>query len=55
MINIKKNAKTAAFAVGFFIFPLKPKQQTEEFDIDAHIAAIQASFRKAIKEDLLPS
>ena len=53
MKNIKNSAKNAAFAVGMFVFPVKPKQ-TEEFDIEAHIANIQASFKIAVKEDLLP-
>jgi len=54
-MTIKQNAKNAAFAVGMFIFPIKAAQpQITEEDIDARIAAIQSSFRKAVKEDLLP-
>ena len=51
MKNIKHAAKTAAFAAGTFIFPVKPKT-TEKVDVEAHIAAIQASWKIATKDDL---
>lgn len=51
-MTIKNAAKNAAFAVGMFVFPVKPKQTEETFDVDAHIAAIQASFKNAVKYDL---
>jgi hypothetical protein len=52
MTNIKQAAKNAAFAVGMFVFPVQPKQTEETFDIDEHIAKLQASFRAAVKDDL---
>ena len=48
-MTIKHFAKTAAYAVGMSIFPVKPKQ-TEKFDIDAHIAQVQASWLIATKD-----
>lgn len=51
-MTIKNTAKNVAFAVGMFIFPIKLKQDEEKFDIDAHIAAVQANFLSAVKDDL---
>jgi hypothetical protein len=51
MPNVKQAAKNAAFAVGMFVFPIKAKPQ-EKFDIDAHAAAVQASWRYATKDHL---
>jgi hypothetical protein len=56
-MTFKNAAKNAAFAVGMFVFPIKtkpaqPKLDTGDFDIDAHIASIQASFKNAVKDDL---
>lgn len=53
-MTIKNFAKNAAFTAGMFVFPIKAKTPTTEYDIDAHIAAIQASFRNAVKYDLKP-
>jgi hypothetical protein len=58
-MTFKHAAKTSAYALGMFVFGIKPKAtvnqpklDTEDFDIDAHIAAVQASFRYAVKDDL---
>ncbi len=55
-MTIKTFAKEAAFRVGLVVFPVRPKQTTEEpFDIDAHAAAVQAAFRDAMKDHLKPN
>lgn len=53
-MTIKNFAKEAAFRIGLVVFPVRPKQ-TETFDIDAHAAAVQASFRNAMKDHLKPT
>jgi len=55
-MTIKNFARTAAFAVGSLVLPTpRIKQEKETFDIDAHIAAVQASFLASVKDDLKPS
>lgn len=51
-MTFKNAAKNAAFAVGMFVFPVKPKQTEKTYDVDAHIAAIQASFKNAVNPEL---
>jgi hypothetical protein len=51
-MTFKNSAKNAAFAVGMFVFPIKPKPMVKTYDVDEHIAAIQASFKNAVKNDL---
>jgi len=51
-MTFKNAAKNTAFAVGIFIFPIKPKQIEKTYDVDAHIAAIQANFKNAVNPDL---
>lgn len=53
-MTIKHFARTAAYAVGSFVLPT-PKPREETFDIDAHIAAVQASFAYAVKDHLKPA
>lgn len=55
MKNIKHFARTAAFALGQTVFPIKPKPSEETFDIEAHIERVQASFRNALNDDLKKS
>lgn len=51
-MTFKNAAKNAAFTVGMFVFPVKPKQTEKTYNVDEHIAAIQASFKNAVKYDL---
>jgi len=52
-MTVKHFAKTAAYAAGMFAFGIKPNYKPEpEVDIEAHIAAVQASFMSAVKDDL---
>lgn len=51
-MTFKHAAKTTAFAIGMFAFGIKPKPDEKPFDIDAHAAAVQASFRYAVKDHL---
>jgi hypothetical protein len=51
-MTFKNAAKNAAFAVGMFVFPIKTKPVEETYNVDEHIAAIQASFKNAVKYDL---
>jgi len=52
-MKIKNSARTAVYAIGMFVFPVKPKTTEKPFDIDAHAAAVQESFRIAMKPHLL--
>jgi hypothetical protein len=52
MTNLKHAAKTAAFALGTVVFPRVKPREVETFDIEAHIAAVQASWLIAVKDDL---
>lgn len=52
-MTFKHAAKTTAYAIGMFVFPVKPKTTENTFDIDAHAAAVQASFRNAMKDHLV--
>jgi hypothetical protein len=55
-MTIKTFAKEAAFRIGCVVFPtVKPKQEEEPFDVEAHIARIQASFRDVVRDDLKPN
>jgi hypothetical protein len=47
-MTLKNAAKNAAFAVGMFVFPVKPKAAENTYDVDAHIAAIQESFKNSV-------
>jgi hypothetical protein len=49
-MTFKHAAKTTAYAIGMFVFPIKAKPQEKPFDIDAHAAAVQASWREATKD-----
>ena len=49
-MTFKHAAKTTAYAIGMIVFPVKPKTQEKPFDIDAHAAAVQASWREATKD-----
>jgi hypothetical protein len=52
-MTFKNAAKNTAFAIGMFVFPIKIKESDEKpFDIDEHAAAVQASFRYAVKDHL---
>lgn len=54
-MTIKHFARTSAFAVLSLVLPTPTPRKEETFDIDAHIAQVQASFRNAVKDDLKPS
>jgi len=47
-MTFKNATKNVAFAVGMFVFPLKPKPVEKTYDVDEHIAAIQESFKNAV-------
>lgn len=66
-MTLKKNALNAANAIRSFVLPVRttaadidnqvarviaqmPKEK--KFDIEEHIAAVQASFKMAVKDDL---
>jgi len=49
-MTFKHAAKTTAYAIGMFVFPVKPKTTEKPFDIDAHAAAVQASWHEATKD-----
>ena len=51
-MTFKHAAKTTAYAIGMFVFPVKPKTTEEPFDIDAHAAAVQRSWQIATKDHL---
>jgi len=52
-MTLKRFAKTSAAAVGMIIFPIRPIATQEE--ICAHVAAVQAQFASAVKDDLKPT
>lgn len=51
-MTFKHAVKNTAFAIGMFVFPIKLKPEEKPFDIDAHCAAVQSSFRFAVKDHL---